>query len=173
MLMRQLERVTGAISEVTGRIGWFLILYCMTLGVSDVFMRYVLNAPSQWIGTTLQAAMVLLACVGGIYALQHDSFVKLDLFYANASTRSKALLDVITAPFAVLFLGALILKGYEAASLSLMLNQHTPTSVPIPIYPIKYAIPVSGAFVLLIVIKHFIRDLRTIWGLETATEDEV
>ena len=81
MLMRGLERTTSAISEVMGRIGWFLILYCMAFGVSDVFMRYVMNAPSQWTGTTMQAAMVLLACTGGVDALQQDSFVKLDLFY--------------------------------------------------------------------------------------------
>ncbi|MEE2946553.1 MAG: TRAP transporter small permease subunit [Pseudomonadota bacterium] len=164
MLLRGLEWLTNAISEVAGRVGWFLILYCMTFGVSDVFMRYVLNAPSQWIGTTLQAAMVLLACAGGVYALQSNSFVKLDLFYANASDRKKAILDLLTAPFAVLFLVVLIWKGYDAANLSLLLNQKTPTAVPIPIYPIKFAIPLAGVLVLLIVIKQFIRDLRTALG---------
>ncbi len=169
MLLRGLETLTSAISAVVGRIGWFLILYCMAFGVSDVFMRYVLNTPSQWIGTTLQAAMVLLACTGGIYALQHDSFVKLDLFYANASTRSKAILDVLTAPIAILFLVALIWKGYDAAAFSLKLNQWTPTSIPIPIYPIKFAIPLSGVFVLLIVVKNLIRDLQTIFGRDAST----
>jgi len=162
--MRALDWITHAISEIMGRVGWFLILYCMVFGVTDVFMRYALNAPSQWIGTTLQAAMVLLACAGGVYALQHDSFVKLDLFYANASTRKQALLDVLTAPFAILFLVVLIWKGYEAASLSLMLNQHTPTSIPIPIYPIKFAIPVAGGLVLLVYVKHLIRNLCTLLG---------
>lgn len=164
MKVRWLEWLTHAVSEVMGRIGWFLILYCMVFGVTDVFLRYALNAPSQWIGTTLQAAMVLLACAGGVYALQHDSFVKLDLFYANASTRKKAILDVLTAPLAILFLVVLIWKGYEAASLSLMLNQHTPTSIPIPIYPIKFAIPITGGLVLLIVLKQLIRDLGTVLG---------
>ncbi len=168
MLMRGLEAVTSAISEVMGRIGWFLILYCMAFGVSDVFMRYVLNAPSQWIGTTLQAAMVLLACTGGVYALQHDSFVKLDLFYANASDRKKAILDILTAPFAVLFLVVLIWKGYDAAALSLKLNQKTPTAIPIPIYPIKFAIPLSGCLVLLIIIKHFLQDIQTAFGRRKA-----
>lgn len=167
MFLRAFETVTDVISEIMGRIGWLLILYCMVFGVSDVFMRYVLNAPSQWIGTTLQAAMVLLACVGGVYALRHDSFVKLDLFYANASTRKKAILDVLTAPVAILFLVVLIWKGYEAGSLSLMLNQWTPTAVPIPIYPIKFAIPFSGFLVLLIVIRKLIRDLQTIFGPST------
>lgn len=166
MLLRGFEAVTNAIAEVMGRIGWLLVLYCMVFGVSDVFMRYVLNAPSQWIGTTLQAAMVLLACVGGVYALRYDSFVKLDLFYANASTRKKAILDLLTAPVAILFLVVLIWKGYEAGALSMMLNQWTPTAVPIPIYPIKFAIPVSGVLILLVVIKKLIRDLRTVFGSE-------
>lgn len=164
MLMRGLEITTSAISEVMGRIGWFLILYCMAFGVSDVFMRYALNEPSQWIGTSLQAAMVLLACTGGVYALQHECFVKLDLFYANASERKKAILDLLTAPFAALFLVMLIWKGYDAAALSLKLKQVTPTSVPIPIYPIKFAIPLSGGLVLLIVVKKFIRDAQAAFG---------
>ncbi|MXW84409.1 MAG: TRAP transporter small permease subunit [Boseongicola sp. SB0673_bin_14] len=161
---RGLEALTHWISEVFGWIGWLLILYCMAFGVSDVFLRYVMNQPSQWIGTTLQAAMVILACVGGVYSLQHKSFVKLDLFYANARDRTKAVLDILTAPVAILFLVVLIWKGYEAASLSAMLNQRTPTAVPIPIYPIKFAIPISGALVLLIVIKHLIQDIQTVLG---------
>lgn len=164
MFQRALEASTNAIAEIMGRIGWVLILYCMAFGVSDVFMRYVLNAPSMWIGTTLQVAMVLLACTGGIYALKHDSFVKLDLFYADATDRTKAILDVVTAPFAFLFLVVLVWKGYDAAALSLMLNQTTPTAVPIPIYPIKMVIPVTGVIVMLIVFKKLVRDLKVAFG---------
>ena len=145
-MMRGLEKLTHIISEVMGRIGWLLILYCMAFGVSDVFMRYVLNQPSQWIGTTLQAAMVLLACVGGVYALQNDSFVKLDVFYASASKRKKAILDILTVPIAVLFLVALIWKGYDAAALSLKLNQRTPTAVPIPDLPDQICDPAQWLF---------------------------
>ena len=38
----------------------------------------------------------------------------------------------------------------------------TPTSIPIPIYPIKSAIPLTAAIVLLIVLKKFFLDIRTI-----------
>jgi TRAP-type mannitol/chloroaromatic compound transport system permease small subunit len=164
MLTRALDAITSAVSEFMGRIGWILILYCMAFGVSDVFLRYAMNQPSQWIGTTLQAAMVLLACAGGVYSLQHDSFVKLDLFYASARDRTKAILDILTAPFAILFLIILIWKGYGAAALSAKLNQFTPTAVPIPIYPIKSAIPLTGCLILLIVLKKFLRDVRIALG---------
>jgi len=61
MVARTVHIFIDGVSELMGRIGWVIVLYCMTFGVTDVFMRYVLNAPSMWIGTSMQAAMVLLA----------------------------------------------------------------------------------------------------------------
>lgn len=167
---RVLENGLNQLSEGLGRVGWLLVLYCMIFGVTDVFLRYVLNAPSQWIGTTLQAAMVFMACVGGPYALKYDAFVKLDLFYAGRSTRTKALLDIITLPLTILFLSVLIWKGISAAQMSIRFNQMTPTAVPIPIYPIKTAIPIAAAIVMLVVIKQFIRDVLTLMGRNTPAD---
>lgn len=162
-VLRGLDWIIDGVAELMGRFGWLLILYCMIFGVTDVFLRYVLNQPSQWIGTTMQAAMVLMACVGGAYALKYDSFVKLDVFYANASRRTKAVLDVLTAGFSFLFLYVLITRGIDAAQLSFRLNQVTPTAVPIPLGPIKSAIPLGAAVVLIMVIRQFIRDLHIIF----------
>ena len=169
---RGLQILVDGIAETMGRIGWLLVLYCMVFGVTDVFLRYVMNAPSMWIGTTLQAAMVLMACMGGAYALKHDAFVKLDLFYASAAPRTQAVLDVITATFTVLFLTVLIWKGVEAALFSIRLNQVTPTAVPIPIYPIKSMIPLAAFFVLLVVLKKFVIDVRTIVRGPSPDENE-
>jgi TRAP-type mannitol/chloroaromatic compound transport system permease small subunit len=156
------EKVIDFIAEVMGRIGWVLLLYCMIFGVTDVFLRYVLNSPSLWISTTVQIAMVLLACVGGIYALNDDNFVKLDLFYANFSPRKKAICDIITVVFTVMFLSVLIWKGTTAAQLSLKMKQVTPTSIPFPIYPIKIFIPISGIIMLVVVFKKFVNDVITV-----------
>jgi TRAP-type mannitol/chloroaromatic compound transport system permease small subunit len=158
------EKGVDLIANIMGKIGWFLILYCMIFGVTDVFLRYVLNAPSLWISTTVQAAMVLMACVGGVYALNENAFVKLDLFYANFSPRKKAVCDIITSIFTFLFLSVLIWKGISAAQMSIMLKQETPTGIPIPIYPIKTFIPISATCVLLVVIKKLGNDIMTIIG---------
>lgn len=161
-----------SLAESMGVVGGLLVLYCMVFGVADVFMRYALNSASLWISPTLQAAMVLLACVGGIYALKHDSFVRLDVIYANLSRRTRAICDLITSVFAFLFLGALIWKGWDAAMLSVRLNQHTPTVIPIPIYPIKIFIPIAAAIVLLVVIKQLARNVAVIAGKEGGEEEE-
>lgn len=161
-LWNMTEKVIDFIAEVMGRIGWVLLLYCMIFGVSDVFLRYVLNKPSLWISTTVQIAMVLMACVGGIYALNDDNFVKLDLFYANFSARKKAICDIITVVFTVMFLTVLIWKGSSAAMLSLKMKQVTPTSIPFPIYPIKIFIPISAIIMLAVVFKKFVNDVITV-----------
>ncbi len=156
---RLLDRVTNWM----GWIGVILILYCMTFSLTDVFLRYVMNSPSLWIGTTLQAALVLLACMAGAYAYVHGDFIKLDLFYANFSTRTKAFCDVITAVFTFMFLIVLIWKGWQSAMISIKLQQVTPTAIRIPIYPIKTIIPLSAIVMLLLVIRQFFRDLRTLF----------
>jgi TRAP-type mannitol/chloroaromatic compound transport system permease small subunit len=161
-LWQRYEKVIDWISVLLGRIGWILILYCTFAGVTDVFLRYVLNSPSLWIAPTLQAALVLIACTGGVYALNADAFVKLDLFYANFSARMKAICDIITSLFTFLFLSVLFWKGYQAAKMSIMLKQVTPDAIPIPIYPIKTLIPITAVIVLLVVIKKLGNDIYTL-----------
>lgn len=172
-LWRGAEKLINITADLMGRIGWLLVLYCMIFGVTDVFLRYIMNAPSQWIGTTIQAAVVLMACVGGPYALNHDAFVKLDLFYARARTRTKAILDVVTASFSLMFLVVLIWKGTGAALVAIKINQITPTAIPIPIYPLKTAIPIAAVLVLLVVIKQLVHDIRTIVFGDPREEDPI
>ncbi len=157
-----IEKVINLIAELFGRIGWILLLYCMFLGVTDVFLRYVLNSPSLWISSTVQVAMVMLACVGGAYALNDDAFVKLDLFYANFTDRKKAICDIITVVFTLMFLVVLVWKGWHAGMMSLKMKQVTPTSIPIPIYPLKIFIPISGVVMLLVVFKKLVNDIITV-----------
>lgn len=159
-------RTLDLITELMGRIGAILILYCMAFGLTDVFLRYVMNAPSLWIGTTIQAALVLIACMAGAYAYQHGDFIKLDLFYAHFSPRTKAIFDSITAIFSFMFLGVLIWKGTQAALISIKLGQVTPTAVAIPIYPIKSIIPISAVIVLLLVTRQFFRDIKVAFNLK-------
>lgn len=166
-LWSMIEKSIDFTAECFGRIGWALILYCMFFGVSDVFLRYVLNSPSLWISTTVQVAMVMIACVGGVYALNDNAFVKLDLFYANFSAKKKAFCDIITVVYTLMFLYVLIWKGYAAAMLSVKLNQVTPTSIPIPIYPLKIFIPIAGVVMLLVVIKKLVNDVRTLVAKES------
>ncbi|MEW6622467.1 MAG: TRAP transporter small permease subunit [Bacillota bacterium] len=162
----KIEQIIDLISEGLGRFGWLLVLYCMGFGLYDVILRYVFNQPSLWISVTLQYAMVLLACVAGAYALNNDAFVKLDLFYARFSPRTKAVCDIVTFGLGFLYLYVLITKGIQAAQLSFAMKQVTPTVIPIPLYHLKAFIPFAAFCVLLVAIKKLINDVLTVIGYE-------
>ena len=162
--LRTANKAIDLSADTMGVVGWGLILYCMIMGVTDVFLRYGLGTAIHWIGPSTQIAMVFLACVGGAYAFKHDFFVKLDVIYAQFSTKKRAVCDILTSVYTFAFLGVLVWKGWEAAELSLMLNQKTPTVIQLPVYPIKFLIPIIAAFVLVLVIRQFVRDVRTVIG---------
>ena len=61
-----------------------------------------------------------------------------------------------------MFLVVLVWKGYQAGMMSLKMNQVTPTSIPIPIYPLKIFIPISGFVMLLVVLKKLVIDINTV-----------
>ncbi len=46
--------------------------------------------------------------------------------------------------------------------MSLKMKQVTPTSIPIPIYPLKIFIPISGVVMLLVVFKKLVNDIITV-----------
>lgn len=152
-----------SVNEWGGRIGWFLILYLMSFGLYDVIMRYLFDRPSLWIWLTLQFAMVTLACVAGGYALLHGAFVKLDILYGRFSPRVKAILDIFTFAFTFLYCYVLIWKGIEAAHASIAMHQMTPTAIRMPVYWVKTLIPLGAFLVLLVAMKKFVFDIKTVF----------
>ncbi|SMB85122.1 TRAP-type mannitol/chloroaromatic compound transport system, small permease component [Desulfonispora thiosulfatigenes DSM 11270] len=161
----KVEQGIDLMAEYLGRIGWVLVIYCMSLGLFDVIMRYAFNKPSLWIGTTIQYAMVLLACVSGAYALNNDAFVKLDVFYASFSPKVKAICDIATYALTFLYLYVLITKGIDAAQASFFTKQVTTNAVPIPLYHLKAVIPFGAFAVLLVATKKLVQDILTVTGV--------
>ncbi len=164
--MKAWEKIGQAVdsaNEGMGRVGWCLILFMMSFGLYDVIMRYVFNMPSRWIYLTLQMAMVMLFALAGGYALQRGTFVRMDVLYSHFSPRGKAIADICTFVFILLSCVILIWKGIETAQYSIGVREVTPTSVRMPVYHLKTLIPLGVFFVLLVAVKKFISDIRTVF----------
>jgi len=164
-IWNKIGQAIDASNEGLGRVGWFLVLFLMSFGLYDVIMRYLFNSPSLWIWIILQQGMVMLAAIAGGYAFY--SFVKLDLLYNRFSTRGKALADILTFSFTLLYCVVLIWKGIEHAEASIAIRQATPTAIRLPIYHLKAMIPVGVFFFLLVAVKKFVYDVRIVFRRET------
>jgi len=158
---KKIEQAIDSVTEGTGRVGWFLILFMMSFGLYDVTMRYLFTMPSQWIYITLQMAMVMLTAVAAGYAFL--TFVKVDVLYSHFSPRGKAFADIFTFVFVLMVCVILIWKGIEHAQTSIATRQMTSTALRLPLYPVKTLIPLGGVLLLLMAVKKLVADIRTVF----------
>ena len=125
--------------------GWCILI--LTLSVAyEVFVRYVINAPTVWAFDMMVQMYGALFLVAGPYALAQDSHVRADVVYRFLQPRWQALVDVILY---ILFffpgMIALFWFGYEIASDSWRYKEVSWNSpARIQIYFFKSLIPLAG-----------------------------
>jgi TRAP-type mannitol/chloroaromatic compound transport system permease small subunit len=147
------------ISTWAGKTAAWLIILLMLVVCVEVFKRYILNMPTAWIfdfdnmiyGTTF------MLC--GAYTLAQNAHVRGDFLYSSMRPRTQASLDLVL--YIVFFLpgvAALIYAGYDYASLSWHINEHSNvTAEGPPVYHFKSIIPIAGALILLQGIAEIVR----------------
>ncbi|CAN0593265.1 unnamed protein product [Ectocarpus sp. 12 AP-2014] len=156
--MRFVHAIEG-LSLWTGRaFGWCILI--LTLSVSyEVFVRYVLNAPTVWAFDMMIQMYGALFLMCGAYALAQDTHVRADVIYRLFPVRVQAALDFLLY-FLFFFPGiiALVWFGYEIASDSWRYKEvsfNSPASIQI--YFFKSLIPLSGSLLAIQGVAELVR----------------
>ncbi|MCB2134722.1 MAG: TRAP transporter small permease subunit [Rhodobacteraceae bacterium] len=130
--------------------GWCILI--LTLSVSyEVFVRYVLNAPTVWSFDMMVQMYGALFLMSGPYALAQDGHVRADVLYRLFPVRWQARVDFVLY-FVFFFPGvmALFWYGWEIAADSWRYKEVSWNSpARIQIYFFKTLIPVAGGLLLL------------------------
>jgi TRAP-type mannitol/chloroaromatic compound transport system permease small subunit len=130
--------------------GWCILI--LTLSVAyEVFVRYVLNAPTLWAFDMMVQMYGALFLMAGPYALAQDTHVRADVLYRFLSVRWQARVDFIL--FIVFFfpgMFALVWFGWEIAMDSWRYKEVSWNSpARIQIYYFKTLIPLAGGLFIL------------------------
>jgi len=138
--------------------GWCILI--LTLSVSyEVFVRYVLNAPTVWSFDMMVQMYGALFLMSGPYALAQDGHVRGDVLYRLFSVRWQARLDFIL--YLLFFfpgMMALFWYGAEIASDSWRYKEVSWNSpARIQIYFFKTLIPLAGFLLMLQGLAELIR----------------
>ena len=130
--------------------GWCILI--LTLSVTyEVFVRYVLNAPTVWVFDVMVQMYGALFLMAGPYALAQDAHVRGDVLYRLFPFKVQARIDLILYIF-FFFPGmlALFYFGYEIASDSWRYKEVSWNSpARIQIYFFKSLIPLAGGLLIL------------------------
>ncbi len=161
------QRIIYAIENLsvwTGRaFGWCILI--LTFSVSyEVFVRYVLNAPTVWAFDMMVQMYGALFLMAGPYALAQDSHVRGDVLYRFFPVKVQATLDFILY---ILFffpgMLALFWFGAEIASDSWRYKEVSWNSpARIQVYFFKTLIPLAGVLLILQGISECLRCWRAI-----------
>ncbi len=156
--MQRLLLLVDRLSTWLGQIAAWLIVLLTLMITAEVFSRYVLNSPNDW---ALDAQLMMygtLFMLAGAYTLAKNGHVRGDVLYGFFRPRTQATLDLIL--YFLFFLPgvvALTWAGWNFANESLAIRESTFSATPLPLYPFKFMIPLSGAMLLLQGIVEIVR----------------
>lgn len=118
--MRRYVRAVEAFNYRVGRFAMYLLLVMMAVLLWSSFTKAApFLDPSLWTLEVAQFLLVAYYVLGGPYSIQLDANVRMDLLYSTLSLRRKAMTDVFTIIFMVVYLGFLLSGGINSLAYSL------------------------------------------------------
>lgn len=144
---------------VAKTVSWVVILIIATT-VYEVIMRYLFNAPTKWVfefNYLIHGPYFLLL---GAYTFAINGHVNVDIIYGRLSPRAKAIVDLFTMPLFFFFVLMMFVYGGQFALNALSFHERLSSAWAPPVYPVKFAIPVAAALLLLQGLARYIRNLH-------------
>jgi TRAP-type mannitol/chloroaromatic compound transport system permease small subunit len=89
----RIDRLTAAV----GRAVMWCLLAMVLVQVAVVLMRYVLGLGSIWLSEAIVYAHATLLMAAAAWTLQRGGHVRVDIFYADAAPRTRAIVDLLGA----------------------------------------------------------------------------
>jgi TRAP-type mannitol/chloroaromatic compound transport system permease small subunit len=149
-----MNRVIYGIDQLSRSVGhafaWCIVI--LTLGTCyEVFMRYVLNAPTSWAFDMSYLMYGALFFMAGAYTLSRGGHVRADMFYRRWRPRTQATVELVLY---VLFffpgVTALVISGWGYGYSSMRIFEVSVNSpAGVPIWPLKMMIPIGAALLTL------------------------
>ncbi|MBS0247218.1 MAG: TRAP transporter small permease subunit [Proteobacteria bacterium] len=157
-----MDRIADAIDSLTARIGravaW-LVLAIVLLQFVLVVARYLFGFGSIWLNESVMYGHAALFLLAAAWTLGSGGHVRVDIFYAGASPRGRAWIDLIGSllllmPFALLLL--YLSLPFAARSWAILERSQETSGLPL-VFVLKTLVPVFAGLMALQGIAQAIR----------------
>lgn len=109
--------------ERIGRAASWLTLAIVVLMACNVLLRYAFSIGSVWSQELEWHLLAPLVLLGMTYALQQGEHVRVDIFYAHYSERTKAAIDLLAGLLAAAMAGLVIRYSIEYVQQSYVIDE--------------------------------------------------
>lgn len=148
--MRKTLEILDSISEWTGKIVSWAVIFLTILVVLEVILRRLFDHPTSWNFEVTKQLFAFHFMMISAYALACGSHVSIDIFIIRLSEKTKAGLNLFCYflfffPFCV----TLLWRGAVYSFKSWSVCETSWSVFAAPLYPIKTVIPLTGLLLLL------------------------
>jgi TRAP-type mannitol/chloroaromatic compound transport system permease small subunit len=162
LLADRIDRLSAAV----GRAAMWCLLFMLLAEFALVLMRYVLGVGSIWLQESILYAHAALFMLAAAWTLSVDGHVRVDIFYADASPRAKATVDLLGAlllllPFTLVLL--VLSSPYVARAWAILEGSRETSGLP-AVFLLKSLIPLFAALLALQGIAQAIRATLALAG---------
>jgi TRAP-type mannitol/chloroaromatic compound transport system permease small subunit len=167
--MRLLTAAADGIDRLTAAIGrgaaWLALLIVL-LQFALVVARYLFSRGSIWLDETVMYAHAGLFLLAAAWTLQAGGHVRVDVFYAEASPRTRAWIDVFgTLVFLLPFAAAVFWLSLPYVGRSWAVLERSPEASGLPfVYLLKTLIPVFAVSMALQGVAQAVRAIAVLRG---------
>lgn len=170
MRFAHMTKVADGIDRLVSGVGQtvvWLVLAVVLLQFSLVVARYLFGLGSIWLTETVIYAHAGVFMLGAAWTLRAGGHVRVDVFYADASARTKAIIDlagalVLLLPFMLVL--AWLSVPYAARSWAILEHSQESSGLPL-VFVLKTLIPV---FALLMALQGVAQAIRAAAALARA-----
>jgi len=163
LALRLADRIDRLNTQI-GRAAAWLMLVVVLLQFALVVARYLFGLGSLWLSETVIYAHATLFLLAGAWTLSVGAHVRVDIFYADASLRAKAVIDLIGAvllllPFALVLLW--LSWPYVERSWAILEHSQEASGLPL-VFVLKTLIPL---FAVLMALQGLAQAIRAVEAL--------
>jgi len=159
------EPVQGMVDRINNFAGNFVAYWSVIAVIVyyyEVLARYVFNSPTNWAHESMFLMFGMQYLLAGGFVLSRDGHVRVDVVYMHFSRRGKALVDVFTSLFFFIFATTLAWTGWVFFMDSFSVREVSFTEWGIQYWPVKFALPLGAALLLLQGLARLIDDIATL-----------
>jgi TRAP-type mannitol/chloroaromatic compound transport system permease small subunit len=161
-LADRIDRLNSAI----GRAASWCALFIVVIGFAVVLMRYVLGLGSLWLQESVVYAHAALFLLAAAWTLQEGGHVRVDVFYASASPRGRAWVDLLGALLLLMPCALAIIwfaLPYVDRSWRILERSRETSGLPL-VFVLKTLIPVFAVLLALQGVAQAVRALAVLRG---------
>lgn len=159
---QRIDNFTTAVGRIVSLLGFATVLVCF----ATVYLRYALGVGFTWTQELYTWTHVYMIMLGSAYTLLKGGFVRVDMLYARASVRTKALIDLFgSVAFTLPFLFMIAWYGWPFFLASFTMGERSQYEDGLgALYVLKASLMIFAVLVALQVIGGMLRNIAVLLG---------